>query len=101
MQDPDKAPGYDSLIRVMQLFERGQICPSDMWFRVFETLQPETTRAFLDSLPDDLKLLMRQEYFGLARYRFEPPEVTAELIVAKIIAQWCEEQGDPNASMKS
>ena len=101
MQDSDKSLGYDSLIRVIRLFKRDQMSPSDMWLRIFETLQPESARAFLDSLPDDLKLLMRQEYFGLARYRFEPPEVTAELIVAKIIAQWCEEQGDPNASMKS
>ena len=101
MQDPDNSLGYDSLIRVIRLFKRDQIGPSDMWLRIFETLQPESTRAFLDSLPDDLKLLMRQEYFGLARYRFEPPEVTAELIVAKIIAQWCEEQGDPNAPAES
>ena len=42
------------------------------------------------------KVLIRKEYYGLARYRFEPPEVTADLKVAKVIARWCEEHGNPN-----
>jgi hypothetical protein len=101
MQKSGEASGYDLLIRVIRAFKRDQMGPSDMWLRIFETLRPESARPFLDSLPEDLKLLMRREYFGLARYRFEPPEITAELIVAKIIAQWCEEQGDPSAPAES
>jgi len=96
MHDPDGASGYDSLIRMIRLFKRDQISPSDMWLRIFETLHPESARHFLDSLPDDLKLLIRKEYYGLARYRFEPPEDTADLKVAKVIARWCEELGNPN-----
>jgi CheY-like chemotaxis protein len=96
MHDPDDASGYESLIRMIRLFERDQISPSDMWLRVFETVRPESARVFLDSLPDDLKVLIRKEYYGLARYRFEPPEETADLKVAKVIARWCEEQGNPN-----
>ena len=96
MHDSGDASGYDSLIRMIRLFKRDQISPSDMWLRIFETLRPESTRHFLDSLPDDLKVLIRKEYYGLARYRFESPEATADLKVAKVIGRWCEEQGNPN-----
>jgi hypothetical protein len=101
MPNPDERPGYDSLVVRIKAFKRGAICPSEMWIPLLTTLPPESAWGFLDSLPDDLKLVIRQEYFGLARYRFQPPEPTADSEVAKVIAQWCEQQGDPDAPSKS
>jgi hypothetical protein len=94
-------PDFESLVKLIKNFKRSVICPSEMWIPLFTTLPPESARGFLESLPDDLKLLIRQEYFGLAWYRFQAPEPTADLEVAKIIAQWCEQQGNPGASPES
>jgi hypothetical protein len=100
MAQADKDAGYSSLVRLIKHFKRDLISPSEMWLPLFSTLAPESALSFLDSLPEDLKLVIRQEYFGLAHYRFQPPAPTADLEVAKIIAQWCEKQGDPDASPK-
>lgn len=88
---------HDRLVDKIRAFKRGAISPTDMWLPIFETLIPESAPGFLDSLADDLKILIRQEYFGLARYRFRPPVATSDLKVAQVIAQWCEQQGDPDA----
>jgi hypothetical protein len=88
---------YEFLVRKIRDFQQDRTGPSDMWLPLFGTLPADSARTFLDSLPDDLKFLIRREYFGLAHYRFRPPQGTADLEVSKVIAKWCEEQGDPDA----
>lgn len=101
MAQPDEHSGYSSLVSLIRQLKRGIISPSQVWEPILFTLPPESAWGFLDSLPDDLKLFLRREYFGMARHWFEPPAQTADLRIAKVIAQWCEQQGDPDASPKS
>jgi hypothetical protein len=61
-----------------------------MWNSLCDTLTPESAQAFLDSLPDDLKAVIRAEY-GLARDGFVPPPETEFREVKQVIARWCEE----------
>lgn len=101
MSNSEEHPRYDSLINLVKNYHRGVIGPSVMWDAIFTELPPESARRFLESLPDHLKLMIRSDYFGRSWFRFQPPEPTAGLEVAKIIAQWCEEHGDPAPSPDS
>ena len=78
----------ESLIRRIRLFRRGAICPSEMWVPLLCSLTPETAADFLDALPEDFKRLLREEYYGPARYRFEAPFDRDPTIVK--IRAWCE-----------
>ena len=51
-------------------------------------MTPETAADFLDALPEDFKRLLRVEYCGPARYRFEAPFDRDPTIVK--IREWCE-----------
>lgn len=101
MPGSEEHPHYDPLIKLIKAYYRGAIAPSMMWDPLFTDLAPESAWRFLESLPEHLKLTIRRDYFGRSWFRFQPPEPTADLEVAKVIAQWCEQQGDPDASSKS
>lgn len=101
MPNSEEHPHYDSLKKVIRNHNRGVICPAEMWGQIFTNLPPEAAWGFLDSLPDPMKLTIRRDYFGRSWFRFQPPQPTADLEVAQVIAQWCEQQGDPGATPES
>ena len=76
---------FASLAKLIQLYKRGLIGPSEMWLPLFERLRPATASDFLKSLPPELTNVLLDEYQGEARYRFEPPHDVEFAEVKQII----------------
>jgi hypothetical protein len=91
MPRPSKQSPIQSLLRTIGHYLQARPnFPSDMWGSVFETLTPKSAWSFLESLPEDLKAVIREEYNGLARDRFLPSHNAEHREVKQVIARWCE-----------
>lgn len=76
----------------IRAFKYKAICPSDMWLSLFEELAPDEVLDFLSGLPKDLQQVLREEYEGLARYRFEPPCEFECFEVKQMMKRWFEDE---------
>jgi hypothetical protein len=81
------------LKRRIRGFQRGYIEDFELWASVFGSLKPDNAVEFLDSLPDDLKALLRDEYRKPASHRlFEPPHDSDFPELKRVVKAWLERE---------
>ncbi len=87
---------HESLLKVIRLFKRGVICPSEMWIPLFENLHADDVHGFFERLDPELRALILEEYNGFAHNRFSQSRyeryspAVQDTVVA--IREWCESQ---------
>ena len=86
------------LITRIRLFERGVICPSEMWWGLFCELSASDVDSFLNDLEPSLQEFLLGEYAGEAEYRFQPEWYSKlfeqERVTLLKIGRWCESRLD-------
>lgn len=83
----------EQVAHVIRLHHRGVICPTEMWMNIADALTPTTANSVLESLPEDVKLQLREVWLErppAAYVRHTGAELQA---VCVQVVQWCEASG--------
>jgi hypothetical protein len=79
----------DFIARVARIYERGIICPAELWFQIEQRLTPGSVKEALDRLPADARNILRRAYVD--RPISLDGEATASEVRREMIA-WCHER---------